>query len=38
MITDFFESLANFSFVIEMGVVSLMLFGEYEYPQKADFE
>ena len=32
------DYLASFSLVIEMGAVSLMLFGEYEYPKESDFE
>lgn len=38
MITKFFESLSTFSLSVEMGVVSLMLFGEYEYPKESDYE
>lgn len=38
MITNFFESLSSWSWVIETGVVSVMLFGEYEYPQESDFD
>ncbi len=38
MITDFFEALTSFSWVVEVGMVSLALFGEYEYPKKSDFE
>ncbi len=38
MISNFFDSLASFSLIVEMDIVSLMLFGEYRYPQESDFE
>lgn len=38
MISDFFESLTDFTWVIETGIVSVLLFGEYPYPKKSDFE
>jgi len=38
MISDFFEALTSFSWVVETDIVSLLLFGEYEYPQESDFE
>ena len=38
MITNFFESLSSWSWVIETGVASVMLFGEYKYPQESDFD
>ncbi len=38
MIFDFFEALTSFSWVVETGMVSFALFGEYEYPRESDFE
>lgn len=38
MITKFAEYLTNLSWVLEVDVVSLGFFGEYEYPKKEDFE
>lgn len=38
MISNFLDSLSSFSWTIEVGVISIMLFGEYEYPKESDFE
>lgn len=38
MISNLFNNLSSYSWYIETSVVSLALFGEYEYPQESDFE
>ncbi len=38
MISNLFDSLTSYSWTIETGIVSLVLFGEYEYPKESDFE
>lgn len=38
MITKLIEYLTYLSWVAEVDTVSLVLFGEYEYPKKEDFE
>lgn len=38
MISNLFNHLSSYSWVIETGIVSLALFGEYRYPQESDFE
>ena len=38
MISNFIESILNLSWEIELGTVSVLLFGEYPYPEKADYE
>lgn len=38
MFSNLFDSLTSSSWYIETGIVSLILFGEYKYPQESDFE
>lgn len=38
MFSNLFDSLTSYSLVIETGIVSLVLFGEYKYPKESDFE
>lgn len=38
MLERLLSSLADFTWSIETGVSSILLFGEYPYPNKEDFE
>ena len=38
MFSSFIESIINLTWEISTGMVSVVLFGEYPYPHKADYE
>lgn len=38
MISSFIQSILNLSWEIELGTVSVLLFGECPYPEKSDYE
>lgn len=38
MISNFLEALTDLTWIFEAGTVSVLLFGESPYPEKADYE
>ncbi len=38
MISKLLDAITSYSWEVDLGVVSIMLFGEYPYPQKCDYD